>query len=77
MLNHNLAFFPASLGGLLSLFIGFSFIGGAELLYFFTFRLYYKLRSRATVQLFSSPPLTRRFQNISTYDSYHIYQHSN
>ncbi|GFG30440.1 hypothetical protein Cfor_03682, partial [Coptotermes formosanus] len=59
----------ASLGGLLSLFIGFSFIGGAELLYFFTFRLYYKLRSRATVQLLLSPPPTRRVQNMSTYDS--------
>ncbi|KAJ9593527.1 hypothetical protein L9F63_014920, partial [Diploptera punctata] len=33
-----------SLGGLLSLFIGFSLIGAVELLYFFTLRLYYKDR---------------------------------
>lgn len=54
--------FPASLGGLLGLFIGFSLTGGAEILYFFTFRLYYKLRSHATVQVSSSPPLTRRLK---------------
>jgi len=52
MLNHNLTFFPGSLGGLLGLFVGFSLIGGAEILYFFTFRLYYKLRSHTTVQVF-------------------------
>jgi hypothetical protein len=52
--------FSASLGGLMSLFIGFSFIGAAEILYYFTFRLYYKLRSHASVQQFSSPPLPRR-----------------
>ncbi|XP_021913485.1 sodium channel protein Nach-like [Zootermopsis nevadensis] len=59
----------ASLGGLLSLFIGFSLIGGVELLYFFTFRLYYKIRSRAAEHMLLSQLHMRRDQNIGTHDT--------
>ncbi|XP_023709414.1 sodium channel protein Nach [Cryptotermes secundus] len=60
----------ASLGGLLSLFIGFSFIGGVELLYFFTFRLYYRIRSHATSHPFLSPLANRRAQNVDRHESF-------
>ncbi|XP_069672052.1 sodium channel protein Nach-like [Periplaneta americana] len=52
-----------SLGGLLSLFIGFSLIGAVEIFYFFTFRLYYKIRARTARQHLSSSR-NRIIQNI-------------
>ncbi|KAJ4434548.1 hypothetical protein ANN_23110, partial [Periplaneta americana] len=53
----------SSLGGLLSLFIGFSLIGAVEIFYFFTFRLYYKIRARTARQHLSSSR-NRIIQNI-------------
>jgi len=57
------------MGGLLSLFIGFSFISGIELLYFFTFRLFYKIRSHTAGQQLVSPLHNGRDQNINVHDT--------
>ncbi|PSN58104.1 hypothetical protein C0J52_06506 [Blattella germanica] len=54
----------ASLGGLLSLFIGFSLIGAVELFYFFTFRLYYKLRLQQPRRI---QPSTQRISTFQVY----------